>query len=336
VSSVKNLIVPVFITHRGCPHQCVFCNQEKITGLVHVPTLDEVREYLSKHLSHDTPHAVIAFYGGSFTGLPEPEQEGYLAAAGDFVARGFASGIRLSTRPDYMDTGKATFLKRHGVKVVELGVQSMDDAVLKASGRGHAGADVHRASGAIRAAGLELGIQLMAGLPTDTPEIFHDSVEAVISIRPDFVRIYPTLVVKNSPLETLWRRGEYVPLGLDEAVSLCADAVKRFRAEGIRVVRLGLQPSRELEDGLLAGPYHPAFGHLVDSLIALERMKAAINDAAPGLTEAVFVVNPSELSVYKGIKGENIEKLRACREGLSIAVRPDGMVEKGGLTHTFK
>jgi len=337
----KNLVVPVFIPHKGCPHQCVFCNQNKITGSNSAPTVEEVREYLACHLSPETSHAVIAFYGGSFTGLPAMEQDGYLSVAGEFVARGFAKGLRLSTRPDRMDEGIAGRLKAKGVITVELGVQSLDDGVLKASGRGHTAQDAVNAAECVKSAGLELGIQIMCGLPGDTPDSFKATVGRVIELNPHLIRIYPLLVVINSPLEGVLRRNEYVPLGIDEAVSLCADAVRRFREAGIKVIRVGLQPSKELEESLLAGPYHPAFGHLVESELAFQRMKAALSafvgrDAhgAPEVLPATpyeFLVHPADLSVYKGIRCGNVRKLALLNEGSEISIRADAGVEKGGL-----
>lgn len=326
---MKKLIVPVFIPHRGCPHRCVFCNQNSITGNTSAPSPDEVRRYLGHHLGPGTPHAVIAFYGGSFTNLPTGEQQGYLSVAGEFIGRGLACGIRLSTRPDCVDERVVSFLKANFVGTVELGVQSMDDGVLTASRRGHTAADSVKVAGHVKSAGLELGMQIMNGLPGDTRDKFMHTVEQVISLRPDFVRIYPALVVKGAPLEAVWKSGGYAPLRLDEAVEQCAGASVRFRKAGIRVVRMGLQPGRELEDALLAGPYHPAFGHLVESRLAYDRMSLALEGSSAGNVE--FLVNPSELSVYKGIKSENVEKLGRFKKGLSLKITADAGVEKGGL-----
>ncbi len=329
MSSSKNLIVPFFIPHRGCPHRCVFCNQTSITGSAGQLSLEDLRTQLNARLGPDTPHAVIAFYGGSFTGLPLDEQEGYLGVASEFVSMGHAAGVRLSTRPDYMDAGIAGFLKTRCVKTVELGVQSMDEGVLAASGRGHGPEDALKASEAVKSAGLELGIQVMAGLPGDTREKFIGTVKRVISLNPHFVRIYPLLVIKQSPLEQLWHSKKYSPLGLSEAVELCADAVELFREAGIKVVRVGLQPSKELEDALLAGPYHPSFGHLVESEIAYRRMAAALAGESGG--HADFLVNPRELSTYKGIKSENLKRLGCLKKDLSITIRADEGVQKGGM-----
>jgi len=344
LSTTKTFIVPVFIPHQGCALDCIFCNQNTITGNADVPSPAETSSYLEKSLRPDRPHAVIAFYGGSFTCMPREEQDAYLGAAQSFIARGMAAGTRLSTRPDCMDDATASYLKGLGVVTVELGVQSLSDDVLKASGRGHDAECSLSAVAAVRSAGLELGLQFMAGLPGDTPERFIATVNGVIAMKPDFVRIYPTLVVKGAPLEKLWARGGYSPLSLDEAVALCASAVKLLRDAGIKVIRLGLQPSRELEDALLAGPYHPAFGHLVESEIAYGRMAEALtdtNDKGPTHRSAptnrmerhlFFTVNPSELSVYRGIKSANVERLRSLSGGAEVSILADAGVERGGLT----
>jgi histone acetyltransferase (RNA polymerase elongator complex component) len=326
----KNLIIPVFIPHAGCPHVCVFCNQNRISGSLNAPSSTEVRQYLAGHLSFDTSRVTIAFYGGSFTGLPAADQAGYLDTASEFIKKGLADGIRLSTRPDMLDPDKVGYLKDRGVRTVELGVQSMDDAVLALSGRGHTASDSERAAGLVKSSGIELGIQLMAGLPGDTAGKFIETVRRVVGLKPSFVRIYPALVVEGSPLAALWRRGEYAPLSLDEAVSLSMRGVKKFREAGIKVIRLGLQPGRELEDSLLAGPYHPAFGHLVESALALERMELAI-EGASRMENVEFLVNPAELSVYKGNKSENVRKMSAYNGGVEVSVRADAGVAMGDM-----
>ena len=323
----KDLIIPVFISHQGCPHQCVFCNQNRITGTEAPPSPVEVKDYLGQHLGEDKAGAVVAFYGGSFTGLPKDLQTAYLEAVNPFIITGQVSGIRVSTRPDYIDDDALSLIKSLGVKTVELGVQSLDADVLRLSGRGHTFEDSLRAAALVKENGLELGIQLMAGLPGDNADKFFATVTRVIEDAPAFVRIYPTLVVKGAPLEALWRRGGYEPLSLEDAVTQCASAVKRFRVAGIKVIRLGLQPSRDLEDAVLAGPYHPSFGHLVESELAFERMSEAMEGERSVKFE--FLVNPRELSVYKGIKSYNIEKFRVLRK--EITIRPAEGVQSGEL-----
>jgi histone acetyltransferase (RNA polymerase elongator complex component) len=323
----KELIIPVFISHQGCPHQCVFCNQNRITGSEIPPSPAEVIDYLALHLGTVKSGAVVAFYGGSFTGLSRELQTEYLGSVNPFIKTGQVSGIRVSTRPDYIDEDVLRLIKSLGVKTVELGVQSLDADVLRFSGRGHTYEDSLRAAALVKENGLELGIQLMCGLPGDNVPKFIVTVTRVIEAAPAFVRIYPTLVVNGAPLEALWRRGGYEPLSLVDAVSQCVSAVKMFRAAGIKVIRLGLQPSRELEEAVLAGPYHPSFGHLVESELAFERMSEALEGERSMKVE--FLVNPSELSVYKGIKSYNIEKFRALRK--EITIRSAEGVQSGGL-----
>lgn len=291
---------------------------------------------LRSRLGPDTPHAVIAFYGGSFTCLPLYVQESYLAVAGGLVSLGYASHVRLSTRPDCMDDAVAEFLYVHGVRVVELGVQSMDDKVLRASARGHVSADTVSASRAVKEAGMELGLQVMAGLPGDTPDGFMRTVERVIGLGPGFVRVYPVLVVRGAPIEALYRRGGYTPLGLDEAVRLCADAVLLFRAAGIKVVRTGLQPTAELEAAVLAGPYHPSFGHMVASELAFRRMLEAVRPegGCGAFPRIVFSVHPSELSEFLGIRKANIDRLRDALGIAEARVVADVTVTKGELRVT--
>jgi histone acetyltransferase (RNA polymerase elongator complex component) len=319
MSSRKEFIVPVFIPHMGCPHLCVFCNQKNISGASHAPSPEEVLNYLDASLSPEKPVAVIAFYGGTFTAIPVSEQEKYLSIAQRFIAEKWASCIRLSTRPDEMDERVVRFLKEHGVRTVELGVQSLDDGVLKKSGRGHAAGDAVRAAGIVKDAGLELGIQLMAGLPGDSKEKFLKTVSGTVRLKPHFVRIYPALVVEGSGLADMWRRGEYRPLALDEAVELCAEALEIFDAAGIRVIKLGLQPGDELEKTLLAGPYHPSFGHLVKSNIALKKMLNALEGFEGDSPQ--FIVNERELSIYKGIGGENVRRIKAAT-GKDASITP--------------
>lgn len=332
MTHARELIVPVFIPHGGCGHDCVFCNQRNITGKAGAPSPDEVRVQLSARLGADTSHAVIAFYGGSFTCLPRQLQREYLQVAAGFVEQGHARHIRLSTRPDCMDAETTAFLYGMGVRVVELGAQSMDDATLAASARGHTAKDTEAASAAVKAAGLTLGLQVMAGLPGDTPEGFMRTVRRVVELAPSFVRIYPVLVVEGAPLELLYRRCGYAPLTLDEAVLLCADATDIFARAGIKVVRTGLQPSAELEAAVVAGPYHPSFGHLVASELAYRRMLNAARELPGGADgRLLFCVNPSELSKYLGIKKANISKLSAALHHDGVEIKGDASVARGGL-----
>lgn len=306
------LIIPVFIPHEGCPHRCLFCNQHRISGQTtgKPVTAAAVQAEIQNWLERSNPErgVQVAFYGGSFTALPRSRQEELLAAAAPFVKHNLVQSLRLSTRPDCMDVEQAQLLQARSVATVELGVQSMNDEVLAAARRGHTAAATEQAVVALRQVGLEIGIQLLIGLPEDRRATLRRTVEQVIALRPDFVRIYPLLVVKNSGLADLYTQGRYTPLSLAKAVLLAAFMKERFDREGIRVVRMGLQAGVELEASLLAGPWHPAFGELVASRLMLRQTKKLL---AQTKTDTVRLsINDRDQSVFRGIKSANIERLR--------------------------
>ncbi|MBI5233041.1 MAG: radical SAM protein [Deltaproteobacteria bacterium] len=261
----KRLIIPIFIPFAGCPHQCIFCNQEDITGSRGLPSIDEIRAAVEKHLSTWKHAGVkeIAFYGGSFTGLPLELQEEFLGTAYGYVRADRIDSIRISTRPDYINEATPLFLKRFLVKTVELGAESMCDDVLKLSNRGHTALDTIRAAAILKEAGLSTGLQLMPGLPGDTRETIIESAKKAVRLKPDFVRIYPTLVLKDTTLHEMYKRGSYKPWSLSDMVSLCKEVADIYKSASIPIIRMGLQPTRELEKSLVAGPYHPAFRELV-------------------------------------------------------------------------
>lgn len=274
----KNRIIPIFIPHAGCPNACVFCNQRKIAGTLAPPTPEEVRRQIAQGLGKSGGPCEVAFYGGSFTAIPEGMQNAYLAAAGGFLHR--LSGIRLSTRPDAMDDAIALRLKGFGVTTVELGVQSMDDRVLALAKRGHSAHDTEKAAEGVKKNGIKLILQIMPGLPGDTPAGAVKTAETVGDLRPDGVRVYPVVVVEGTELADMWRRGEYRPMTLDEAAEVCAQIAEILAAQGIPVIRMGLNPSEELSGGgALAGAYHPAFGELVKSRILLKKVGRMLENA---------------------------------------------------------
>jgi histone acetyltransferase (RNA polymerase elongator complex component) len=224
------MIIPFFIPHSGCPHQCIFCNQKNITGQMKPvdPAVlpQKIKEYLAINTSDKT--AQVAFYGGSFTALPLELQKEYLAAVQPFLRSGQIENIRLSTRPDCITDDVLSLLHEYHANTVELGVQSMDDIVLQRSGRGHTANDTMNAVTRLKKYRFFVGLQLMPGLPGDSADIFMKTVDTVIELKPDFVRIYPALVIKDTPLEDLYRSGRYIPLSLDDAVALCREAFERF------------------------------------------------------------------------------------------------------------
>ncbi len=267
----KQLIIPVFVPFGGCPHQCVFCDQAGITGERALPPFETVAPTIENYLStwRGTGHKELAFYGGSFTGLPMDVQEGYLEAARPFLKDTRLDSLRISTRPDMIDAPSLRFLSSYGVKTIELGVQSMSDEVLKRSGRGHTAEDTRRAASLIKEAGVRLGLQLMPGLPGDTEATILDTVDEAVSLSPDFARLYPTLVLRDTPLFRMYERGEYSPWPLDGMVRVCKEAMRRFARSGIPVIRVGLQTTEDLSLSLVAGPYHPSFRQLLDTAKAL-------------------------------------------------------------------
>ncbi len=256
--------IPIFVPHVGCPNNCAFCNQRSITGTASAPSLAEARETVEAYLSGGGEgEKTIAFFGGSFTGIDIDVQRGYLSLAREYLDKGLVDGIRLSTRPDYIDEKRLGLLEEYGVTNIELGAQSMNDEVLLRAGRGHSADDVRRASELILKRGFVLGLQMMTGLPLDTPERAKYTAESFAALGAREVRIYPTLVMKNTALADMLERGEYRPQSVEEAVSLGAELYAFFKGRGIKVLRIGLSDSAELKENCLAGPYHPAMGELV-------------------------------------------------------------------------
>ena len=328
------MIIPFFIPPAGCPHQCVFCDQKRITGKGAAPDPADVtgtiRSYLaSQHRGRDAQQpepAQVAFYGGSFTAIPADDQRAYLEAVQPFIDGGAVEGIRVSTRPDRISAGILALLRQYRVTTVELGIQSLDDEVLRLSGRGHSAEDSVNAAVLLRQQGFQMGLQLMPGLPGDSAECFRRTVRQVIALHPDFVRIYPAVVITGTPLEALYRSGRYVPLSLEDAVAWCRNAVTAFADAGIEVIRMGLQPTKELErpGTVAAGPFHPAFGQLVASSLYLEMMRKAL----AGKQEQVVWVHPHDLSTALGQRRYNLAVLRG-EFGPAFAILPDPSVPRG-------
>ena len=305
------LVIPVFIPHQGCPQSCLFCNQVSISGQREHSADDvelvesTVRLWLARSRKQQTQ---VAFYGGSFTCLAASRQENLLDAVQPFIAAGDVGSIRLSTRPDCIDEAVCKFLKEKQVSTVELGVQSLDNDVLQASRRGHEAADSLRAAKIIQNAGIELGIQLMPGLPGETFCSWLATVKKVIRLRPNCVRIYPTLVIDGAALAEVYGKGAYTPLSMNQAIVYCCRAKELFDAAGIRVLRMGLQAADNLEDSLVAGPYHPAFGELVTARLWLKRSRKILS-AAPAGSHILFTLSDRDVSAFVGRKRCNMERL---------------------------
>jgi len=224
----------------------------------------------------------VAFYGGSFTGLDAPLQERLLGAVYPFIAAGEIDAVRVSTRPDMISRDGVELLKEYSVKTVELGVQSMDDGVLRQSGRGHSANDTVRAVGVLEQAGMATGLQMMPGLPGDRSETILATAGEMVRLGPAFVRIYPTLVVRGTPLETMYGRGDYRPWSLEAMRLVCVKVMSIFKEADIPVIRVGLQPTAELEASIVAGPYHPAFRQLLDASGERPGRQPSLRAAASG------------------------------------------------------
>lgn len=330
--NAKRRIIPVFVPHLGCPQNCVFCNQRKISGARGAPDRAELAAMIEEGLGRNSDKSEIqlAFYGGSFTAIPLEEQTALLEGALPFLRDGSISSLRVSTRPDAIDEKVLERLKKYGVSTVELGAQSMCPQVLLASGRGHSREQTERAALMVKQAGFELILQMMTGLPGDSKEHSMETARRLIALEPDGVRIYPTVILRDTPLYDLWKAGKYAPHSVEEAVDWCAGILPLFQEAGIAVIRLGLNPSEELSGGeAAAGAYHPAFGELVRSRILLERARAMLSEATLG-DRVRLEVSPSDISAMTGQKRCNVKAL--CQQfGLRELKVSAGELERGEI-----
>ncbi len=314
---MKNAVIPIFIPHLGCPNACVFCNQRRIAQ-DRAPDAAEVREIIEKALSN-TEKPQISFYGGSFTAISPELQEGYLSAAKPFVDKGLADSIRISTRPDAINSDVIKRLKTYGVKTVELGVQSMDDGVLLLSKRGHTAHDAEVSAKALLESGFEVILQIMPGLPGSSREKDLETARKTAALGPTAVRIYPVCVIRDTELCDMYERGEYKPLDPEDAAELCADILEIFEEKNIPVVRIGLNPTEELSNGsAVAGAYHPAMGQLVRSALMFKKACALI-DGIPARSIRITVPR-GRLSDMRGQKNRNVKKLAERYPGLRFEI----------------
>ncbi len=307
----KRYIIPVFIPHLGCPNDCVFCNQRKISGKLKPADGDTVKNAIesSKSALPDDVSAELAFYGGSFTAIPAEEQIALLEAALPFLRTGAISGIRVSTRPDAIEEQCLVRLRNYGVKTIELGAQSMDDGVLRASRRGHGSEDTERAAKLIKKHGFSLILQMMTGLPGDTEEKSVLTAKKLISLSPDGVRVYPTVIIRDTALYELWKRGEYREHSVEDAVNLGARLFKLFEEADIPVIRFGLNPSDELSGGDAAGgAYHPALGELVRSRVYLNLARELLSSTTHD-RDIILGVGRGCVSLMTGQRRSNVSAL---------------------------
>ncbi len=325
---MKHANISLFVPHMGCPHQCSFCNQKTISGSVKELTPEDVTLTLNSALNDgiDPQNTEIAFFGGSFTAIPREYMVSLLEATKPFMDAGDFCGIRISTRPDAIDEEILGILKEYGVTSIELGAQSTDEEVLLLNRRGHTRQDIINASGLIKSYGFSLGLQMMTGLLGDTDEKSLKTCDDIIAMKPDTVRIYPTITLDGTHLGELYKSGEYNPQALEDAVNLCGKLLRRFYDNNIKVIRLGLHSGGNVEEGYLAGPYHPAFGELCQSAVYLDCALEEIEKCGLEKGNITLFVRSSEISKMTGQKGINKEKLRAL--GYHVTIKGMDDLEK--------
>lgn len=333
--SKNHYIIPIFVPQIGCPHTCVFCNQESITGDAGVAgstgnvngqyvkrTIDEYLETINSNNSI----IEVSFFGGTFTGINMCIQRELLSVAQSYKKAGKVKFIRLSTRPDYIDNKILDHLKSFDVDIIELGVQSLDEEVLHKSGRGHGEEDVEIASKLIKEYGFTLGHQIMLGLPGDTREKDIETTRKSISMKPNICRIYPSLVIKDTPMEKLLIEGKYKPYTLDEAVETSKIVYGMMEGNDIKVIRIGLQPTEEISsDGdVIDGPFHPAFRELVEGSIYCDIIYDYYKDKE--VDEYKICINPKEVSkLYANKKQYFNELLKRLDISKILVVQECGM-----------
>lgn len=309
--------ISIFVPHIGCPNKCSYCNQRYITGTFKAPRAKDVElavEEAIKSPKFNPETTEIAFFGGSFTAINRNYMLRLLRVASRYVSEGIVSGIRISTRPDAIDDEILTLLKEYNVTAIELGAQSLNDRVLKMNNRGHTANAVYKASAKIKEYGFELGLQIMTGLYADNDNSAIRTAEKIIEIGPDTVRIYPTVVLKDTDLAALYDDSKYKPQTLDSAVNLAATLYKMFVDANIRVIRLGLHSIEE--EAYIAGPWHPAFSELVLSQIMLNEVLSKITSKG----NCILYVNKSDVSKMIGQKKSNIQFLES--KGIYCKVKP--------------
>jgi histone acetyltransferase (RNA polymerase elongator complex component) len=334
---VRPLVIPVFLPQAGCPGRCLFCDQRAVSANAALRpdgALDSaaLRQTVSDWLARPVrPRAEveIAFFGGSFLGLPQSALRELLDAASEFIRPGAATGIRFSTRPDTVTPETLAGISGYPVSTVELGAQTMSDYVLRRAARGHTARDTVEAHRLLRNAGYRTGLHLMAGLPGDTPERLDETTARVVALKPDFIRLHPALVLKGSGLAKLWQKGRYSPLSLEEAVETCARVLLEMEHAGIPAVRVGVHLDGELLSGaVLAGPVHPAFGHLVRSAVFREKAALLLGGLPKG-AKAELRTHPSETCLVRGYKNENLALLARRFSLAEIRVTADSSLTRG-------
>lgn len=341
----KSLVIPVFIPHSGCPHQCAFCNQSIITSQASgVPDQQAIHRVIDQYLSYqgNRQRVEIAFFGGNFLGLPSDIIESLLEGVKGYLRNGKIHGIRFSTRPDTITRRKLDLIRPYPITVVELGVQSMNNRVLSRVKRGHTENDTRHAVRMLKEYRYSVGVQVMTGLPGDTPVSLMESTRKVAALEPEVARIYPLLVLKGSLLEQWYRAGEYTPPDLDESISLCKEMLHIFHSHQVRVIRVGLQTGESMADksAVLSGPWHPAFGHLVFSRMMRDKTMGEIDAVLSEYQKNSDSIIPQSVSLVvhsrsesrlRGDRNENIRHLEIRYPRIDFRILKDDAVPVDGV-----
>jgi histone acetyltransferase (RNA polymerase elongator complex component) len=332
-------IIPIFVPHEGCPHECVFCNQNSITGTKeNVDAMyveNTINEYLKTIKSNDAV-IEVSFFGGTFTAIKKEKQIELLTVAKKFKDNNKIKFIRLSTRPDYIDDDILLNLKKYSVDIIELGVQSLDEQVLLKSGRGHNSLDVKHAAKLIKKYGFTLGLQIMIGLPGDDINKDIETARGVIALKPDNCRIYPALVIKNTPMEGMYKKGTFVPYSLSEAVNISKIIYIMMTVSNVNVIRIGLQPTAEISEGndLVSGPFHPAFRELVEGSIYNDLLYYVIaNNVNSNITsnKVLVKINPKDISKLYANGKSFFNDMKKQITTMYIEVSQDNSIQRGSI-----
>lgn len=330
---MKHANISIFIPHNGCPNKCSFCNQKKITGKQLQPSAADVLDILKKaseRIKDNIYNAEIAFFGGSFTAIDRKYMLSLLEVAKAYVDSGKFSGIRISTRPDTITSEILNILKFYKVSAIELGAQSMQDDVLKLNSRGHTRQDVIDASKLIKNYGFSLGLQMMTGLYASSYEKDMETGVLIKNLNPDTVRIYPTVIMKDTELEALYNAGKYQTLSFDDTVDLCCKLISMFEDNNISVIRVGLHYSESLCKNMVAGVFHPAFREICESRILYDKIINEINMRGLSKKYIKLIVNPKMMSKVVGQGKSNLRKF--CESSYKIKICQDERMKIGDFS----
>lgn len=333
--SKDHYIIPIFVPNEGCPHNCVFCDQSTITGCHETAvdydyTVKTIECYL-KTIKNKDAVIEVSFFGGTFTAIDINKQKELLRAAKYYKDKGYIDFIHLSTRPDYIDRDILDNLKDYDTDIIELGIQSFDEDVLIKSGRGHTGKDSADASLLIKEYGFTLGHQIMLGLPGDSFEKDIETSVKSIRLKPDICRIYPALVIKNTPMEKMYMDGKYMPYSLEDAVNVSKIIYSLYDMSDIKVIRIGLQPTEEINEGkeVCAGPFHPSFRELVESSLMNDMIENAVFHDYTG--DIQLFINSKDLSKLYANKKEYYNKMAGTFKNVDFSVHCSNSLKRGNI-----